>query len=374
MTTPALLSTAAATAPVTPYALTWYACDLRSGGISEELPSLTPTQALSRRLGTATTLSATLALAGAPREWESATEQGRSLMVAVDSATDTPIWPGLIVTRGGGSASTVQLGMATPEAYLDRRYTGTQTLLQQDQADVVTALMTAPLSEGPPFVMDAPPTGTLMDLILADSDDKTVLSALQDLMAMSGGPEWTVDVAWNANHNGFVLPVRVRPAIGTQTTTPEGTFDYPGAVSEYTFAESYEVGKGANVIIARGEGEGDSRLSSAAYSADALIAGGWPRYIYRYTPAAGLTDPVALNAHAVQALALMQTGASVWTIEATASRAPRLGVDWALGDSVRLAVEHSPRHPNGADVVARAWSWELDPGADKIRPILVEED
>jgi hypothetical protein len=63
----------------------------------------------------------------------------------------------------------------------------------------------------------------------------------------------------------------------------------------------------------------------------------------------------------------------VWSIEAVASVAPRLGSDWALGDSVHLAVQQSPRHPQGVDVVARCWSWELDPGSDKVRPILVEE-
>ena len=86
-----------------------------------------------------------------------------------------------------------------------------------------------------------------------------------------------------------------------------------------------------------------------------------------------MTDPDQLNAHAAQSLTLMQQGARVWSIEAIASRAPRLGWDWALGDTVRMAVERSPRHPQGADMVARCWSWELDPGADRVRPILVEE-
>ncbi len=190
---------------------------------------------------------------------------------------------------------------------------------------------------------------------------------------MEGGPEWTVDVAWNDAHSGFVLPVRVRPAIGTQAVQPEGVFDYPGCVSSYTLAESYESGKGATVVQARGEGESAGRLTSQVYTADALIAGGWPRWVHRFTPAAGLTDPVQLNAHAARALALMQTGAKVWSVEAVASVAPRIGRDWGLGDTVRIAVEASPRHPRGAETVARAWAWELDPGADRIRPILVED-
>jgi hypothetical protein len=367
------MTTPVAEAGARPYVLAWYACDLLSGAIIEELPSLTPTQALARRLGTYTTMSADLSLKGAPADWESATAQGRSMLVAVDTDTNTPLWAGLTLTRAGGSASTVQLGLVTPEAYLDRRFTGDVTLSQQDQASVVTALMAAPLSGGPPFVMDAPATGVLMDYSVLDSDDRTVLSSLADIMAMEGGPEWTIDVDWSdANHTGFVLPVRVRTAVGTQTSSPEGTFDYPGAVSSYVLTESYEQGKGATIVQARGDGEGASRVSSDPYTATDLIAAGWGRWVYRYSPSSG-SDPVALNAHAAQALALMQTGATVWTIEATASRAPRLGADWSLGDSIRLAVESSPRHPNGTDTVARAWSWELEPGSDKIRPILVED-
>jgi hypothetical protein len=86
-----------------------------------------------------------------------------------------------------------------------------------------------------------------------------------------------------------------------------------------------------------------------------------------------VTDPDQLDAHAAQSLTLMQKGAQVWSIEAVASRAPRLSRDWALGDNVRMAVETSRRHPQGANVVARCWSWELDPGADRVRPILVQE-
>ena len=358
------------TGPVT---LAWYGCDLRTGGIVEDLPALKPTGALSRKLGESTTLQMELALPGAPPDWEAATSQGRSVFVAVDVATDTPIWAGVVVSREGGSGQTLALGAATFERYLDSRFPGTQAYFATDQAAVLAGLVAPALTDGPPVVIDAPNTGTAMDYSVLDQDDKTILSCLQEIMAMEGGPEWTIDVTWNAGHNGFNFPLRVRPAIGSQSTTPEGTFDFPGCVTTYALGESYEQSKGADVVIARGEGEGAARLTSSPHTADTLIANGWPRWEYRYTPATGVTDPDQLEAHAAQSLALMAQGAQVWSIEAVASRAPRLGVDWALGDTVRLAVDASPRHPHGTDVVARAWSWELDPGADRVRPILVEE-
>lgn len=356
-----------------PVLLAWYGCDLRTGGIVEDLPSLTPSGALSRKLGAQTTLQLDLALAGAPAEWDAATAPGRSLLVAVDTATDTPLWAGAVLTRDGGSAGTVQLGAATLEAYLDARYPGTQTLLATDQASVITALATPALTSGPPLVIDAAATGTSMDYLSSDGDDKTILSCLQEVMGLDGGPEWTIDVAWNATHSGFQFPLRVRTAIGVQATAPEAVFDYPGCVADYTLSESYEQGKGATRVIARGEGEGSSRLTSPVQQATALITGGWPVWDYRYTPATGITDPDQLNAHATASVALMAQGAQVWTVQGIASKSPRLGSDFALGDSVGISVQKSRRHPGGATTVARCWAWELDAGADRIRPILVED-
>jgi len=359
---------------VTPYTLAWYGVDLRTGGIVEDLPSLKPSGALGRKLGASATLQLELALDGAPRGWEEATAPGRSVFVAVDTATDTPVWAGVALPREGGSAATVQLGAATLESYLDARYPGTQTMLTVDQATVVTNLVTPALSSGPPFVIDSVATGVTMDYLSDDGDDKTILSCLTEVMGLDGGPEWTIDVVWNGAHNGFQFPIRIRSHIGTQSANPEAVFDYPGCVSEYVLAESYERDKGATRVLARGEGEGSSRLTSTAHDATALLANGWPLWEYRYTPATGVTDPDQLDAHAAKSLGLMAQGGQVWTMKAVASQAPRLGSVWGLGDSVRLSVERSRRHPSGTEVVARCWAWELEPGTDEVRPILVEED
>ncbi|MFJ4932300.1 hypothetical protein ACIP8U_00315 [Streptomyces pseudovenezuelae] len=353
--------------------LAWFGCDLRTGGIIEDLPSLKPTGSLSRKLGDTTTLQFDLQLAGAAANWDEATVPGSTILVAVDTYTDTPLWAGVVLTRDAGSSQSVQLGAATLERYLDGRYPGDQFFLAADQAAVITGLVTPALTNGPPITIDAPNTGTTMDYTTEDGDDKSILSCLKEIMGMDGGPEWTIDVAWASGHGGFQFPLRVRPKIGVQTDTAV-TFDFPGCVSSYNLGESYEDGKGATVVIARGEGEGTSRLTSSTYQATALIAAGWPRWDYRFTPASGVTDPDQLNAHAAQSLSLMAQGAQVWSVEAIASRAPRLGQDWGIGDSIHLAIETSPRHPQGADRVARCWAWELDAGADRVRPILVEEN
>lgn len=365
-----------------PYQLAWYACDLRTGAIAEELRSLTPSGPLSRRLGDATSCSFDLNLSGAPPEWEAATDPGRTILVAVDALTGAPVWAGAVVgPREGGSTGAVSLSAVTLEAYLDRRYTGDYTTTATDDAQILTALVTPALTGGPPLVVDAVNTGVSRDYQVADADDKTILSAVQGLAGLDGGPEWTIDVAWaDAAQTKFQFPVRVRATIGAQYTQPEGVFDLPGCVSSYALTESYESGQGATVVTAYGDTSDGARTQSAVHTATSLIAGGWPLWEYRWTPSDSSTSTASLDAAAAKALALMATGSRAWTVEAVASRAPRLGTDWGLGDLIRLtvapttnpAVPVSQRHPAGVELLARAWAWELDPAADRVRPILVE--
>jgi hypothetical protein len=361
-----------------PYRLIWYAADASSGGIIEELTSLSSSQPLSRRLGQSVNGSLSLAIAGAPPAWQSATQHGRTMLVAVDELTNTPIWCGITLVRTRGSDPAASITTLAPEGYLDRRYTGTYVTTSADKAGVLAALVNPAFTNGLPFVLDAPAIGETMAETVQDSDDVTCLSAAQTVMGQDGGPEFTIDVAWNADQSGFVLPVRVRKAIGTQLASPQAVFDYPGCVTTYSQEESYESGKGGNVIMAYGDGAGTSRVRSDVYTS-ALVGQGWPEWVYRYTPSAATTDPVALNADAASALQQMEAGSSAWTITATASKAPRLGTEWGIGDTVRLSVAPAgPRfagssgHPDGVEVTARVWGWDLDPAADTVSPILVE--
>ncbi|WNI16609.1 hypothetical protein [Actinacidiphila sp. ITFR-21] len=358
--------------------LNWVACDLRTGVVIEELPSLTASDGLQRNLGSSVSVSADLGLAGAPADWEYATQPGRSMLVAVDRLTQQPLWPGIVLTRSRGLSPTATLGMATPECYLDRRYTGTYNASGgADQVAIMTGVSSALLVNGPPLLVDASASGVTGIYSVQNTDDRSVLSVLQELQGMDGWPEWTIDVQWSdATRSAVQLVLRIRPRIGTVRPDPDAVFDLPGCVTDYAQTESYEAGKGATIVQARGEGEGSSRLSSDVYTATDLIAQGWPAWVYRYTPGTNITDPAALNASAAQTITQQRTGSSTWTITAAASAAPRLGRDWAIGDSIglKIPIGQSPGHPGGADVVARAYSWKLTPAQDQVSPILIQDD
>jgi hypothetical protein len=223
------------------------------------------------------------------------------------------------------------------------------------------------------MILDVQLCGVLTDYTVLDTDNKTILSCLTELSALAGAPEWTIDTVWADTAQTTVqLVLRIRPSIGAQTATPNAAFDLPGCISTYKLQESYEAGKGATSVLARGEAEGSAQITSDPYLATDLLTAGWPLWEHRYQPASGITDLDQLNAHAAEALSLLKGGARAWTLQAVASQAPRLGTDWGLGDSIAIAIESSPRHPRGITTTARAYGWDLDPNADKVTPILLE--
>lgn len=362
----------------------WLGCDLVTGRIIEELPDIVPGGQLGAILGaySSTSFKLPLAMAGhgaPPANWEQATEPGRTMIVAV--INDVPVWAGIILVRGGGKDAFVDLGCATLEAYLDRRFVGDHTWTAQDESSVIAAgLIGDAATEGIGFTVDAPSTGTTRDRAYLDQDDKTIYSALTELMGVDAGPEWTVTVGWaDASHTIVSKTVRVRKRIGVASTPPDlnnptgsanAVFMSTGASEAvYTLREDYSAGSGANHIVATSSGEGDSRPQSSPARATALLAAGWPRWEHRFTPSTSISSTTTLDGHATAALALMDDGANIVTITARADVYPVLGIDWALGDDIGYElVGH--RHPNGLTGVARAIGWNLDAAAGTVSPIL----
>lgn len=366
--------------------ITWLGCDLVTGQIVEELPDLSPSGGtIGALLGAYTSASLKLPIplgghGAPPRNWLAATEPGRTMIVAVLGSR--PVWAGIPLVRKGGTDTTVDLSCVSLEGYLDRRYVGDHTWTQQDEASVIAAgLVGDATTEGVGLVVDAPATGTLRDRTYADRDDKTVYSALRELMGVQGGPEWTITLDWaDATETAISTTVRVRSRIGYASISPTAVFSTGNASSvlssigaseaRYTYSEDYSSGSGANHIVATSSGEGDSRPQSAPARAETLFTAGWPRYEHRFSPSSSITEQATLDAHAAAALAIMAHGAQVLTITARADAYPRLGIDWAVGDDIGYDLA-GHRHPDGITGVARAIGWDLDPQAGIVSPILL---
>jgi hypothetical protein len=367
-------------------AVDWLGCDLVTGQIIEELPDLVPSGTIGALLGayTSTACKLPIPLAGygaPPRNWLGATEPGRTMVVAVLGGQ--PVWAGIVLVRKGGTDATVELGTVSMEGYLDRRFVGDHTWTGVDEASVIAAGLAGDANtvEGIGVLVDAPATGTLRDRAYRDQDDKSVYSALRELMGVQDGPEWTIALGWtDSTQTAVSKTLRVRKRIGYASDVPTAVFStgsasavlasVGAAEARYTFSEDYSSGSGANHIVATSSGEGESRPQSTPARDSVLFAAGWPRYEHRYSPSSSITEQATLDSHAAAALAIMGRGARILTITARADGYPVLGTDWAVGDDIGYDLT-GHRHPDGIQGVARAIGWDLDPVAGVVAPILL---
>lgn len=375
------------TVPTTPGVIRtrvrWYGCDLVSGRLIAPLHDLTGS--VSRRLGTATSASLTLPV---PRSGpgavplttiEQATEPGRTMVVAV--VNDVPAWAGIVLVRTGGTPGTLQLGTTSIEGYLDRRYVRDHTFTAVDESVIFAGLIGDAQIEGIGLVVDAPPTGRVRTRQFFDQDDATVLSRLQELMRVAGGPEWTIDLDWTDDTRTAVAKIaRLRPRIGRAASLPTAVFRTTAASvfgsrgsseTRYEFSEDYSDGRGANHVVATSSGESEDRPQSAPARAEDLLSAGWPRWERRWSPSSSIASQDVLDDHAAAELARRQRGARTWSFEARWDQYPRLNVDWRIGDDIGWRV-FGHRHPDGVLGQGRAVGWDLDMQSGKVRPILLD--
>jgi hypothetical protein len=353
----------------------WLACNLQSGKLIEELPNLIPSSPLSSILATYTSCSFALPIATAPRDWEAAIQEGQAMIVAM--LDNRPIWAGAVLTCETGSSETADLGCVSLEGYLDHRYVGDHTWTEQDEASVIAAGLAADANvEGIGLTVDAPATGTLRDRTYGDQDDKTVYSALRELMGVIDGPEWTIGLSWDDATQTVTKTLRVRKRIGAAAAIPSAVFDSkPSSVfdsrgassTEYRLLRDWSSGKGANHVVAVSSGQGDARPQSEP-ARD--IRSGWARWEHRWTPSTSITSIDTLNEHAQRTLELMSYGARTLAVKARADVDPMLGRDWEIGDDIGYDLI-GPAHPAGLKGTARAIGWKLDPVVGIVEPILL---
>jgi hypothetical protein len=254
--------------------------------------------------------------------------------------------------------------LATPECYLDRRYTGAYAVTGRDQnlivADLVSQFVTTD-SGLPMTVTTVGSAGTVRDRTYNDYDDKTVYSNLGDLMGVIGGPEWTGHWQWNRAANTITPVLYVGNRIGAAVTpglAPSVTFD-SAVLLDGTLVEDFTTGKGANVVTATSSGQGASRPEAISPTSLPPSFGARPMYEFRYSPSTSITNVATLQGHSDRALALLQNGTNTITLKASAVAGPMLGVDWNLGDDIGYEFV-GPAFPGGFSGTGRCIGYEAD--------------
>lgn len=351
----------------------WIACDVKTGAKVAYLHGLTGR--ISRALGQYTSdtlsipapLAGPLALGGLLDQAIGPDQLPTRMIVAV--INDLPAWAGIIWKVRGGSVGTIELGCATPESYLDRRFIGDMAFNGIDQALLAAALIEAVNVEGIGLAVDTPLTGILRKRDYWDDEDATFYQRLTELMDIQNGLEWTIDLDWKTPRQQAVqLIFRARQRIGS--SVPRGPLATASeAVASYELMTDYGKAMGANDVMAYAPGEGIDRPMSRHMRNEAALAAGVPRIEHRWSPTSSPEEAV-LDAHATSELLRLDGGTrtlaitSRWNIEPA-----RLGVDLALGDDIQYdLIGHM--HPNGLRGIGRMIGYRLDTVGGLFEPVL----
>lgn len=363
---------------------TWHAVDLRTGRRGPQLQTQRR-GSVSRIIGESTDATIDVLCWNEERakpvpEWGHWTEPGRMMALLVDD-DDRPVFGGVILRQIPNETEWVSLSMATLEHYLDRRYSGALSTTA-DQATIAATLVQRTVdATGIPFTIDAPPTGVVRQRAYLDSEDKTTLSLLTDLMNIQNGIEFTVDLEWtDATRTVLKYVVRIATRIGKSLPQPT-RFEHPGPVQKFSVSRDYTRENGANDVMATSSGEGDARPQSGHWVDEDKLDAEWVRYERRWTPSTSITDNSTLDEYAQAELNLKRDGLMELSLVADLDTSPRLNVDWWLGDDITAAITAPSlperRSPDGAvlpgyENTVRVVGWTMNLDERTLTPSLRE--
>lgn len=261
-------------------------------------------------------------------------------------------------------ADSVTVSAATVEVYASRRYVGDETYTATPQNLIVKDLAEKYLAAGPnggiPLRVEVVGgDGVPRDRAYTAAANQTVYSQLQELSAVEGGPEWTF--GWERSVTGgavFYTPVLyvgdrigASPAVGMR---PAATYRMPGAIRGFTQARDYTEGRGANFVTAWSSGQGEARPAESHTVADVDR----PTFEYRWSPSSNITEAGTLAAHARRKASDLAAGNRALSLVADYESAPKLGVDWGIGDDIGYSVGGTVTGPRQTVVTGDAvTSW-----------------
>lgn len=367
--------------------IAWHSFDLVSGRRGPQLEAAALGQ-LKRILGEVTETVIDVVVhdveTGQPvLGWEAATEPGVTMLVAIDTTADDEaiLWGGQVLTQARTGAATVSVTVKTLEHYYLRRFTGDQEWADVDVATMATDVASAATPDGIGIIISANPTGTILSGRYGDDEDKTIASVLEELEALEGGIEWTIDLAWgDPDHTFITKTLHIARRLGRSPDYPT-QWTMPGVLVDFELIRSYDENLGANDVLAVSSGEGQNRPTARAVDQALIDSESWPRYEKRWTPATSLTNEQTIEAHAAAELARTRLGLEQLSVKARIDMAPRVGIDWWLGDDIGIAIT-APALPEQIDPdgnrvpgltrVVRVVGYDLDLAQRLITPITQE--
>lgn len=339
------------------------AVSLTSGIVLAEFPDLQCSK-LSYRFEETTSETVMIPWRNIPSNWGEATiPYGVAILLVRGS---TVLWGGIVVKRERTlSGEGLSLTLATVEHYLDSVYVGDHVYSNRDQCEIVKDLVSSTL-DGHRFMfsVEASPSRVRRDRTYEADSGKTLLSAIQELSNVQGGPEWCM--SWKAS-GGVYLPVlTVADRIGS--VTPVTTFD-ESVMTSFKVLEDYTSGYGANMVWAVGSTSGEDQLRS-----DTMVAGQDYRPVVEHVVrlSSSIIRKETLNAHASSALQQLRDGTNTVAMTLSLLAAPILYEEWKPGDVVAWTVaDDGSRFAGFNHGEARVVGYDIDfSGVWTITPVL----
>jgi len=370
--------------------LQWLSTEMLTGKVIADLPDLDGDSGpitLLQTMGRYEQITAALPLPTAPENWQRATLEGASTLILLQD--DVPVWGGFVNRSSRTEGDMVQLSLMTMEGYLDRRFVGDVTFSQVGQNDIVTSVINSYVKVGalPGIPIRVQVTsggsGKLRDRSNADINDKTVYSFIQELAGIIDGPEWMIGWEHLTNPERYTPVLYVGDRVGRAATpglAPNATFDMPGSINAFNYSTDFGSGRGATSVMAVSTANGNVRPQSPAQTGTDFNR---PTFEYRFTPSTSIIDTSTLVSHAAGKFAQISGGTKVLGLTAIMSDAPKLGVDWSLGDDIGYQIggldangkDTVPAFPGGISGTVRAIGHQITlSSTPTITPVLAGSD
>lgn len=367
--------------------LRWTAVRLATGQIVCDLPNVEIAQGeLASTIGQPETGQLALNLTPkTPSEWLLATQPGGSALIGWtgDPSSPTILWGGIVMQRARSLGPKVLLSCQTPDAYLAGCYVGNLTATANQDTLIASLMAFASGTNQVPWVLNHLANASTVSQTVAytSPSNVTVLSAMQSLSAIAGGPEWFTSWQWNLTAGTVVPVLNYGQRVGQAAANgiPAVTISQSDLADGATFTEDYTAGYGANSVTAYGQSSGSSSLVPTA-NATAVDLKGRPLWAYVYQPNVTVTDTGVLGQFAASAVSQIQDGSQPMTMtmpkrrgvkqfgQAWGAPGKQFGVDWNLGDDMGYSMGPSIAFPTPISGVARAIGYRI--GYDTITPVL----
>jgi len=346
--------------------LQWVSVNAITGKIIAELPYL-EVSTIERRLSNYSSATAELPWDDAPSNWRLATEPMAAVLILLWNGS--PLWGGYVQGRVRDlSAATISLSLVTWEGYFDRVLVSTESYKGIPQTDIAVSLINKyGCRRNPTQVIAHTQSSTpKRDRTYDDKDDKTLLSALQDLQGIENGIEFRI--TWHTTDSVMYYPiVEVRDAYVDKTVAVSFNTE---SFTAFSVEDKYDSSTGANRIRATSSADGDKRPQSAWVEA---YQNTYPVVEESFTPSTSIKNTDVLLSHAKKELAERGNGAHYVTFALDLLTSPQYGELWLEGDTIGWILDEkaSQRMPEYKTGKAKCIGWTMNlTSTPTIHPVL----